>query len=69
MGYARSKWVAEHICARYHSQTGEGASIMRIGQLCSDTRHGIWNETEGWPLLIKTADEIKCLPRLDEGLS
>ncbi|EPQ30602.1 uncharacterized protein PFL1_02126 [Pseudozyma flocculosa PF-1] len=66
MGYARSKWVAEHICARYGRQTGEGCSVMRFGQLCSDTAGGVWNESEGWPLLIRTADEVGCLPMLDD---
>lgn len=43
MGYAQSKWVAEKICERIE---GVDVRIARIGQLCGDTREGIWNETE-----------------------
>lgn len=68
MGYARAKWVAEHMCdqaARTPTLRGRVA-IARIGQLCGDTRNGIWNEKEGWPLLIATSRYTGCLPMLDE---
>jgi len=39
---------------------------MRIGQLCGDTKYGRWNEKEGWPLMIKTAGVVGCLPLLKE---
>jgi thioester reductase-like protein len=68
MGYARSKWVAEHMCnyAYQSSALGEQVVIARIGQLCGDTQYGIWNESEGWPLLIATVKHTGCLPMLDE---
>lgn len=65
-GYAQSKWVSEQICNAaskaenlFDSST---ITIARIGQLCSDTQCGIWNENEAWPLLIRTAKEVNCLP-------
>ncbi|KAK0522192.1 hypothetical protein OC842_006536 [Tilletia horrida] len=60
-GYAQSKWVAEQICARSIT-AGGGAVVARVGQLCGDTAHGIWNETEAYPLLVRTAVEVGCLP-------
>lgn len=41
-------------------------SVMRVGQLCGDTVSGIWNESEGWPLMIRTANEVGALPEIDE---
>lgn len=41
-------------------------TILRVGQLCGDTVSGRWNEKEGWPLMIRTAEEIGCLPILEE---
>jgi thioester reductase-like protein len=38
--------------------------ILRIGQLCGDTVTGYWNEKEGWPLLIRTAQTTGALPDL-----
>jgi len=40
--------------------------VLRIGQLCGDTSKGYWNEKEGWPLLIRTAETTGVLPELDE---
>lgn len=64
-GYARSKWVAEHLCASACRNVLPGrVSIARIGQLCGDTEHGVWNESEAWPLLIATTRYTGCLPVL-----
>ncbi|PWN45585.1 acetyl-CoA synthetase-like protein [Ceraceosorus guamensis] len=63
-GYAQSKWVAEKIC----EAAGERVTIARVGQLCSDTKHGIWNESEAWPLLVRTADETGVLPATGPNL-
>ncbi|KAF7794267.1 hypothetical protein EIP86_005400 [Pleurotus ostreatoroseus] len=70
MGYSRSKWVAEHICARAcHGTLKNRVTIARIGQLCGDTVHGVWNEGEAWPLMIASARYTRCLPDLPEDLS
>ena len=67
MGYARSKWVAEHMCSRaYHESLKNRVMIARIGQLCGDTVHGVWNEGEAWPLMIASARYTRCLPDLPE---
>lgn len=72
MGYARSKWVAEQICARAHTTTAlrNRIKLLRIGQLCGDTQRGVWNVTEAWPLMLSSYQVTRCLPDLgDEPLN
>ncbi|KAL8805671.1 MAG: hypothetical protein Q9182_001815 [Xanthomendoza sp. 2 TL-2023] len=82
LGYSRSKWVAENICANYYCHNTLPASefnprsasqkqpahpniaILRIGQLTSDTRSGIWNTAEAIPLMLSTAPTLHALPNL-----
>jgi thioester reductase-like protein len=67
LGYSRSKWVAESVCANAHRTAQEkgislDVEVLRIGQLCGDNEDGIWNKTEAWPLLLSTFDLVGCLP-------
>ncbi|CAO1638193.1 unnamed protein product [Sympodiomycopsis kandeliae] len=66
VGYSQSKWVSELLC----SHTNLNIKIARLGQLSSDTTNGIWNETEAWPLLIRTgsAQEIGSLPLINQRI-
>ncbi|KAJ5483102.1 hypothetical protein N7539_006548 [Penicillium diatomitis] len=70
LGYARSKWVAERICAKFN-QAFDGdtprsvASIIRIGQLCGDTLTGAWNRSEAYPLMFSASTAVGALPDLD----
>ncbi|CAM1507739.1 Fc.00g045870.m01.CDS01 [Cosmosporella sp. VM-42] len=66
MGYARSKWVAEHIVTAAAEQTGMDARVLRAGQMVGDSVHGMWNATEAIPLMLRTAKVLRALPRLDE---
>lgn len=71
LGYSRSKWVAEHICAAANSQTSMRGrvAVVRVGQLTGDSVSGVWNTKEAWPMMLSTARLIKCLPDLgDEPL-
>lgn len=71
LGYSRSKWVAEMICANA-SNLAEKKSrihILRIGQLTGDTENGIWNLAEAYPTMLSTVTALGCLPRLDEDLN
>lgn len=65
MGYAQSKSVAEHICARAASQ-GVTTRVLRIGQIIGDTEHGVWNAQEAVPMMLQTAVTIGTLPKLQE---
>ncbi|KAL8684645.1 MAG: hypothetical protein Q9218_008201, partial [Villophora microphyllina] len=79
LGYSRSKWVAENICARFHthahtpsrttqapssSQNRCNIAILRVGQLTADTVKGIWNMSEAYPLILSTAPVLRALPNL-----
>ncbi|OHW95844.1 putative male sterility protein [Colletotrichum incanum] len=65
MGYAQSKVVAEHLCARA-TRAGIKSRVLRIGQIVADTQHGVWNATEAIPLMLQTAITVGALPRLQE---
>lgn len=65
MGYPQSKWVVEKVL----QGAGDVARIgvFRIGQLAGDTEYGIWNETEAWPLMFKSANVVGSLPSLSSS--
>ncbi|KAF8441638.1 L-aminoadipate-semialdehyde dehydrogenase [Boletus edulis BED1] len=69
MGYAQSKWVMEKLCQIAARTTPMHTAVLRIGQMVGDTTNGIWNESEGISLIIKCADTIGILPRLDDHVS
>jgi carbohydrate kinase (thermoresistant glucokinase family) len=66
MGYAQSKSVAEHLCARAAQRAGVRTRVLRVGQIIADTKHGVWNHTEAIPLMLQTAITVGALPRLRE---
>lgn len=66
MGYARSKLVTEHIIKNAGERTGMTATVLRVGQIVGDTKHGSWNTTEAIPLMIQSANTIGALPTLEE---
>ncbi|WWC93869.1 hypothetical protein V866_000705 [Kwoniella sp. B9012] len=68
IGYSQSKWVTEQICrlASESSILKDRVHVMRVGQLCGDTKTGHWNEKEGWPLIFRTAQTTGTLPILEE---
>ena len=67
-GYARSKLVAERLCKLAH-EAGLDARVLRIGQIVGDTRLGQWSDTEGVPLMIRSAVSMGALPALSDTLS
>jgi len=67
LGYSRSKWVAEHVCARANGNprlTGR-VGIFRVGQLAGASDTGVWNAKEAWPLMLSSVQETAALPELD----
>lgn len=69
MGYGQSKWVVEKIMQRAGQVVPSARfGVLRIGQLVGDTESGVWNETEAWPLMFRSANEVGALPLLDEKL-
>ncbi|KAK4496873.1 hypothetical protein PRZ48_011322 [Zasmidium cellare] len=68
IGYSRSKWVAENILLNAKKQHPDlRIDVVRAGQLSGDTKHGIWNISEAYPLMLSSARETKCLPDLGHG--
>jgi carbohydrate kinase (thermoresistant glucokinase family) len=65
MGYAQSKSVAEHVCAKAAEQ-GVTTRVLRVGQIVGDTKHGVWNAQEAVPMMMQTAVTVGALPRLSE---
>ena len=66
MGYARSKWVAEHIVNAAATATGMEARVLRSGQIVGDSALGKWNHSEAIPLMFRAAVTLGALPALDE---
>ncbi|KAI1154384.1 hypothetical protein F4825DRAFT_472375 [Nemania diffusa] len=67
-GYAQSKLVAEHMVLNA-ARRGARAYVLRIGQVVGDAAHGVWNDNEFIPSLIRSALTLKTLPRLEEPCS
>lgn len=62
MGYAQSKWVAEHMVAAAVEKAQVPARVVRLGQVCGDTEWGMWNATEAFPTTVQAACTIGALP-------
>lgn len=65
-GYARSKYVTEHITRNANKNANAPARVLRVGQLVGDSQVGQWNASEGIPLMLQTAVTLGALPALDE---
>ena len=45
-------------------------AVARVGQLCGDTKQGVWNASEAWPLMLSSVKATGTLPDLqDEPLN
>ncbi|KAK4546065.1 hypothetical protein LTR36_002202 [Oleoguttula mirabilis] len=71
LGYSQSKWVAEQICRKANAATSlrGRVSVFRVGQLAGDSKHGVWNIKEAWPMMLSAVKVTGSLPALaDEKL-
>ncbi|KAL7278804.1 hypothetical protein ACG7TL_007815 [Trametes sanguinea] len=68
-GYGESKWVTEQIFHRAAQDTGAKATVVRVGQLCGDTRVGGWSTTEWVPAIVRVSKLLGCIPAADDTLS
>ena len=64
-GYAASKLVGERIVQAAVENHGARATILRIGQVIGDTKAGVWNDTEAFPLIIRSAFTMGVMPEMD----
>ena len=63
MGYSESKWVAECILDFASKKTPLQPISIRVGQLTGHAS-GVWSQAEWFPLLVRTSQSLRCLPRL-----
>jgi len=63
MGYGESKNVSDRILGVAHKKSGVPVSILRVGQIAGPLMaHGVWNEDEWLPSLIKTSKSLGSFP-------
>ena len=75
-GYPEAKWVCEQILLKANELFGTDnlkmpllrTSSVRLGQLTGPEQSGSWNETEHFPIIVRTSQMIKALPDI-EGVS
>lgn len=64
-GYARSKLVGEHVVWNA-AKVGARSHVLRIGQVVGDAQHGLWNDKDFIPMMVRSALTLKTLPLLRE---
>ena len=65
LGYGRSKLVAEHVIQAAANSVHANATILRIGQVVGDQKHGLWNENEMIPMIISSGLRLGKMPLFD----
>lgn len=66
-GYSEAKWIAEHVLLAASQKTGLVGTTVRVGLICGDP-NGHWTTSDMYPLMVKSAIALKCLPDV-EGVS
>ncbi|KAI8141740.1 hypothetical protein BJV82DRAFT_617342 [Fennellomyces sp. T-0311] len=64
MGYAQSKYIVEHLFHYLTQQKNFPCTVERMGQVCGDTEHGVWNTSEQYPLLMIGGTQLGLMPDL-----
>lgn len=62
VNYSIAKWITERVCHTAGEKTILNVRIVRLGQICGDVKHGMWNTKEAWPMLMATSRTIGYLP-------
>lgn len=65
--YGLSKWTAEQLCSGATKKAGLRVRVLRLSQMCGDTRYGMWNPKEAWPQVMASAVTIRGLPAPEHG--
>ncbi|KAI0055302.1 acetyl-CoA synthetase-like protein [Artomyces pyxidatus] len=76
-GYPEAKWVCERVLEAASELYGAGAtdeplvltSSVRIGQMTGPEGTGAWNESEHFPIIVRTSQKLRAVPDLDGSLS
>jgi thioester reductase-like protein len=73
-GYPEAKWVCEALIVAAEELYGTGSteeeplmrgSNVRIGQMTGPEGSGAWNESEHFPIIVRTSQALKALPAVD----
>ena len=73
-GYPEAKWVCEALLVAAEELYGAGSSDgeplmhgsnVRIGQMTGPEGSGAWNESEHFPIIVRTSEVLKALPAVD----
>lgn len=73
-GYPEAKWVGECVLLAAEDLFGHAGnaeeplikvSNVRIGQMTGPEGSGAWNESEHFPIIVKTSQQLGALPSLD----
>ncbi|KAG5635590.1 putative NRPS-like protein biosynthetic cluster [Sphagnurus paluster] len=76
-GYPEAKWVCEQLLLAADELFGGACSLdepllqgsnVRIGQMTGAEGSGAWNESEHFPIMVRTSQQLGALPAL-EGVS
>ncbi|GLB38787.1 putative acetyl-CoA synthetase-like protein [Lyophyllum shimeji] len=77
-GYPEAKWVCERLLLAAVELYGDPCSVeeplvagsnVRIGQMTGPEGSGAWNESEHFPIIVRTSQQIGALPALEGSLS
>ncbi|KAH9931804.1 uncharacterized protein B0H18DRAFT_1093226 [Fomitopsis serialis] len=60
-GYGESKWVSEDVLHHASERTPLTTVIVRVGQISGGV-DGAWNATEWFPVLVQSAEKVRCFP-------
>ncbi|EIN09204.1 acetyl-CoA synthetase-like protein [Punctularia strigosozonata HHB-11173 SS5] len=67
-GYTQSKWVGERLLQIASEKSGLSAVTIRVGQL-SGAKNGAWKTTEWLPALVKSCQQLGCMPSMQQNLA
>lgn len=65
-GYGESKWIAEQLFFHVATEYGLKATIVRVGQLCGDTKNGGWGTQEWVPAMVSLCQTLRSVPSRNE---
>ncbi len=63
-GYSEAKWIAEHVLLAASKRTGLSGTTVRVGLIAGDP-NGHWTTSDMYPLMVKSAVALKCLPDVE----
>jgi thioester reductase-like protein len=66
-GYAHSKYIIERLTQIASTQLNIPIRLLRVGQMCGNTKSGAWNVDEMWPIMFASSAKLGAVPMLGKG--